>query len=353
MKAYLQPRIALLALLVIVPSAFLFSQGSLTPPGAPAPTMKTLEQIEARTPISSAPFTINASGSYYLTGNLTVTTGNAITISTDDVTLDLNGFTISSTASPASGAGVLLPSLRKNVTVRNGRIRGTTTVAGGVFTTGGFLDGIVGATSGSSNLLFSDVSVHGVGDEGIVTTLNVPISRNMIERCRVSVCGGAGIRAGTVRDCQVDAAGATAIQGAVISNCFGESVGTDTGNHGIVGSTVVENCRGIAVAGNGISATNAQVSNSFGTSDTGTGISALCATNCHGQSTSGSGIIAPNVHNSYGETETGTNGISGSVISFSRGRRDGGVAITAFNAIGCAVFGTGTVTATNKSLGTP
>jgi hypothetical protein len=57
-----------------------FGQGSLTPPGAPAPTMKTLQQVEPRTPISSAPFTISQPGSYYLTTNLTVTTAtNAIT----------------------------------------------------------------------------------------------------------------------------------------------------------------------------------------------------------------------------------------------------------------------------------
>jgi len=41
-----------------------FAQGSLTPPGAPAPTMKSLDQIEPRTPISSLPFTISSSGSY-------------------------------------------------------------------------------------------------------------------------------------------------------------------------------------------------------------------------------------------------------------------------------------------------
>src|SRR5450759_4606024 len=83
-----------------------FAQGSLTPPGTPAPTMKTLAQIEPRTPISSAPFTIAAPGSYYLTTNLTVSGGNAITIAANGVTLDLNGFTIASTAASAAGTGI-------------------------------------------------------------------------------------------------------------------------------------------------------------------------------------------------------------------------------------------------------
>src|SRR3979411_1673607 len=80
-----------------------FAQGSLTPPGAPTPTMKSLDQIEARAPISSAPFTIGSSGSYYLTTNLSVASGNAITINANGITLDLNGFTISSTAGSATG----------------------------------------------------------------------------------------------------------------------------------------------------------------------------------------------------------------------------------------------------------
>jgi len=62
-----------------------FSQGPLTPPGAPTPSMKSLDQIEARTAISSAPFYITSSGSYYLTQNLTVASGNAITIAAGDV----------------------------------------------------------------------------------------------------------------------------------------------------------------------------------------------------------------------------------------------------------------------------
>ncbi len=72
----------------------LSAQGNLTPPGAPAPTMKTLDQIDAklekRTPISSLPFTISQSGSYYLTGNLSGTSG--INVNVGNVVIDLNGF---------------------------------------------------------------------------------------------------------------------------------------------------------------------------------------------------------------------------------------------------------------------
>jgi parallel beta-helix repeat protein len=70
------------------------AQGSLTPPGAPGPTMKSLAQIEPRTPISSLPLIITAPGSYYLTTNLSANSGS-LSISTSSVTIELNGFTIS------------------------------------------------------------------------------------------------------------------------------------------------------------------------------------------------------------------------------------------------------------------
>src|SRR5689334_14686480 len=71
------------------------AQGSLTPPGAPAPTMKTLSQVEPRTPISSLPYTITNPGSFYVTTNLNYSgAGNGITVSSGNVTIDLNGFTL-------------------------------------------------------------------------------------------------------------------------------------------------------------------------------------------------------------------------------------------------------------------
>src|SRR5690242_13345282 len=63
-----------------------FAQGSLTPPGAPAATMKTLQQVEPRTPISLVPITITNAGSYYLVTNLTAISGfSGITIAASGV----------------------------------------------------------------------------------------------------------------------------------------------------------------------------------------------------------------------------------------------------------------------------
>jgi parallel beta-helix repeat protein len=129
-----RPKLASLTLALI--SAFslqppdLFGQGSLTPPGAPAPTMKTLAQIEPRTPISSLPFIITNGGSYYLTTNLTGSGGgtNGITITANHVTLDLGGFVLSGI--PGSGTAINVPALQTNLVIHNGTIRGW---ASGVF----------------------------------------------------------------------------------------------------------------------------------------------------------------------------------------------------------------------------
>src|SRR5205085_3321009 len=102
-----------------------------------------LDQIEARTPISSAPFNITSSGSYYLTQNLTVASGTAISIAASNVTLNLNGFTISSTESPAgSSSAVLIGNGLANITVLNGAIHSNVNYSAGSYSGTGFGNGI-------------------------------------------------------------------------------------------------------------------------------------------------------------------------------------------------------------------
>lgn len=103
--------------------ARVLAQGSLTPPGIPAPTMKTLAQIEPRTPISSLPFSITAAGAYYLTANLSPGANqNGIVVAADNVVIDLCGFTLTG-GGGGSGEGISASGARTNIVVRNGTVR--------------------------------------------------------------------------------------------------------------------------------------------------------------------------------------------------------------------------------------
>jgi hypothetical protein len=114
------------------------AQGSLTPPGAPAPIFKTLQEIEPRTPVDaahtpgngSALFIISQPGSYYLTTNIFgVSSTDGIQIITNNVTLDLNGFSL--IGSPDANVGIYVPNgpapdfvPYRNIKVWNGTISG-------------------------------------------------------------------------------------------------------------------------------------------------------------------------------------------------------------------------------------
>ncbi len=130
--------------------------GPLNPPaGAVAPTGRTLDEIynripapgtppigafDGRTPISTGPVTISNPGSYVLTANLSAS-GTVITIASDDVTLDLNGFTVTS-SSILLGA-ITLSGTRDNVTIRNGSVVGGSAGISGVSTlTNGLLEDV-------------------------------------------------------------------------------------------------------------------------------------------------------------------------------------------------------------------
>ncbi|HOM58666.1 MAG TPA: right-handed parallel beta-helix repeat-containing protein [Kiritimatiellia bacterium] len=157
------------------------AQGSLTPPpGAPGPSMKTLAQVEPRTPIMNVPYTITQPGSYYLTANL-VTTSSGIIISTNDVTVDLMGFSINGDRGTYD-YGVFVDGKTnapcRNIVVRNGTIKN---FGNGL--------GLVNA----QHSLFEYLMISGSVSTGILLdgTSGGDCSGNRIANCRVSdgCCG--------------------------------------------------------------------------------------------------------------------------------------------------------------------
>jgi cysteine-rich repeat protein len=153
-----------------------FAQGPLTPIGAPAPTMKTLQQVEPRTPIGALPFNITNSGSYYLTANLTGVSGQGgIIISASHVTIDLAGFTMSGVAGSLD-AVQLSPGV-VNATILNGALANW----------GG--NGVAAASASSCR--FEQLRVLGNGGAGLVCGSNA-----LVTGCTILNQTGDGVVAG-------------------------------------------------------------------------------------------------------------------------------------------------------------
>jgi len=216
MKTQLHPllvTLALLALSTLNPQfSTVFAQGSLTPPGAPAATMKSLAQIEPRTIVNSVNtpgdgtslFIISQPGSYYLTTNLVGVSGkNGINIAANCVTLDLNGFALQ--GGPGGSSAIYILGAQTNITVRNGTISGW----------------------GSSGVYL-----------GSVSSLNMVFERLNVSACwrGIDVPGG-----GVVRDCACETNSTYGIFcfGGIVSGCTADN----NGSYGIyVGSGIASGC---------------------------------------------------------------------------------------------------------------
>jgi hypothetical protein len=215
---------------VLYPSCLL-AQGSLTPPGAPGTTMLALSQVEPRTPVdaihtpgdSQAEFVISNSGSYYLTTNITGVSGkDGIDIETNNVTLDLNGFTLQGVSGTEEGIQIF--SVCTNVVVHNGMINDWS--GDGIFST-------------ANNVIFEQLIVSG-NDFGLAAQ-----GASVIRYCTVSGNTGVGI-ADEANDCLI-----------LGNACSGNNSGNNTQNGGIIvlgaNDRIIDNhVTGSGLAGYGI-----------------------------------------------------------------------------------------------------
>lgn len=220
-----------------------FAQGSLTPPAAPAPTMKSLDQIAStgiainatNTPGNSTfEAVISQPGNYYLAGKFGVNKSRGIDVMVANVTIDLNGFEIFR----ASGSGGIAVEIDANeVTIRHGSINGFDDGIGGnpSIIAGNFVDlslvncNVIGISAGTSATVASCRIYHGTNLTAAIETA----SGSSITDCVVDGCGGT----------EVILLGG----GSRMSNCqiFGSNVGA--------GGTLVE-------AGQGSSVSHTQIS---------------------------------------------------------------------------------------------
>lgn len=318
---------ALLALSILIfQHGTVLAQGSLTPPGAPAPTMKSLDQIEPRTPIGSLPFTISSPGAYYVLSNLTASATTGITIAADFVTLDLNGCTLSRSGG-INLDGIVVSGPHKRIVVRNGNLADWSGIGlnatNATFSTfsdleidGGTYGGIV--TGGQCEVLRCQVrTVFGGGsavpgiltgnDSRVVDCLletnvrGIQAGNNaLIERCLIAGNSEFSVAVGT--DCVIDnclvrsnSAGILAGTGTRVASCevtknFGAFSGVQLGDDGtVVGCRLSGNGGGGIQAGN-----NCLVTDCVVTGNTSNGVSSLdhlLARNCVMANNGGYGII--------------------------------------------------------------
>lgn len=213
--------------------------GDLNPPGKPASTMKTLDEVEARIPITSLPLSITASGSYYLTGDFTVAAGSGILIAADNVTLDLNGYALISSGS-GSGSGIAVNNPQVNIHIKNGTIRNWPEYAV--------------SAGNANNSRIENLRVYNNGNAGIQVGYG-----SIVKGCVVSSSDGVGIATSfnsSVLECVSNSNsgdGITVGLRCVVTDCAASFNGGDGMEAG--SGTLISRCQAGSNTGNGFKVT--------------------------------------------------------------------------------------------------
>jgi hypothetical protein len=203
------------------------------------------EETTLCTAITSLPATINTQGIYCLTGNLATNlgAGYAIEITVNNVTIDLNGFKLGNLAAgPGTGANGIRANQKKNITIRNGTIRG--------FFRGIWFDDDSPFTASSGHLI-EDIRADGNTFVGIW----VDGTGNIVRNNHVVFTGGSSIN-GSAYGIVMHGPGARVINNDVIGTA-GSSFNDSFGIFVAAGD-------GSIVEGNRISDVSSEVSTSYG-----------------------------------------------------------------------------------------
>lgn len=218
--------------------------GPLVPPaGSVAPTMKTLQEVEPRTVIngvntpgdSDSTFVIAQPGAYYLAESFGIASGKTgISVTASNVTIDLNGYTITGYA--GSKSAIVVEGQTVRVSVRNGiiinpKIDGIDLIAPQVSTPqSSVVENVIvrGAARHGIRIVDGEVlgcKVHTSGDDAILAySSSGTIHPVHVERCIVTDAAKVGIQIerGSIRDCTLTGIGEHAIflHYGRVENCY-------------------------------------------------------------------------------------------------------------------------------------
>jgi len=199
------------------------------------------------TPIATLPAVITQPGIYCLTDNLNtaVLSGNAIWIQTNNVTIDLNGWKLGRLAAGTNTNTYGIYALdRKNITIRNGTVRG-------------FFEGIYLAGANGQGNLIEDVRA----EQNTFTDIHTDGRGDVIRRNQVVDTGGSTIQATIRYGIIANGAGARVLDNDVVG-VTGSSLAAP---HGVY----LNAASGATVEGNRISEISADEGNVYGPLATG------------------------------------------------------------------------------------